>query len=435
MKRIFFAFYFCLFFTEGVTQQIKPLEIGDTLPPVMVQVMKSDGFYTVPLRNYYRDHFLILDLWATWCGACIKAMQQSDPLIRKYKGKLNVLPITYEDSLTVQLFKARSKVLKGFDFDFAVNDTVLMGGLFKFKVLPHQVWIDRQGVVKAITYPDEVTEENINQFINNEVLQLPEKTDDLDFDLTKPLTVDLKHILYRSVLTPYRAGLGNIMGNSSPAYVSGIRINRFYAINQYVLPLFYAAYSQGNGLVRYDRIELHTKDSFGLMPLMTKGTLTRKKLIAASYCYELLLPDKIDKGRFYTYLLEDLNRLFPYKAAIEKRMKTCWVLIAIDSSKHPQRSFSKAQLKWEGGFLKQLYHQEMSTLVNYLNWNMNLVVLDETDFVLPFDMKVAFKAGAGESGFELEVESVRNSLQKYGFDLVQRERMADVLVVRDRFVN
>ena len=415
--------------TQG--QSLKQLNIGDTLPSINVSYLNGGNIETLPLANFYKDNFLIIDFWANWCGACIRGMAAADSVSKKFNGAIKILPVTYQDKETIYNFVQKNEILNKLHLNYVVNDSVLMGGYFKFVILPHEVWIDTNGIVRAITYDDEVTDESVKKFINIEPLSLPVKKDVLSYDYSKPLKVEDDSFLYRSILTHYKPGLLNSIGTLTAAYIKGKKIDKFTAINKDILSMFYAAYSEGPNLFM-NRIELHINDTIALSPFLKYINPDRKIIGQNSFCYELVLPEKISKPLFYTYLLEDLNRLFPYKASIEKRKKVCWIVTNKNKALNPSTKGMPSKMIWKEGFLKDLNNQTMDVLVSYLNWEMDSIpVIDESKFKGSFDLEL--DATPNNHGSYLDSKKIRKSLNKYGFDLQKAFRMVNVLVIKEKY--
>lgn len=432
MKKIIFALILCIVFYQAKSQNIKTLGIGDTLPLINVQVINGDQVEIRPLSSFYKNTFLILDFWANWCGPCIAAIAEADSVAKKFNGQVNVLPITYQDAGTIRNFIKSNSMLNKLELNYVTNDTVLMGRQISFKILPHEVWIDTNGIIKAITYPDEITPENIEKFIQKETLTMIEKLDILDFDLSKPLSDANNDFLYRSILTTYKQGVSNSIGAFVPAYIKEEKIQKFSGINVDLLSLFYAAYSHSKPYLYFNRIELNIRDSVALSPFLKENNPSRKLLMKNTYCYELILSEKISQDIFYSYLLQDLNRTSKYKASIVKRKKECWIIVNTSKSNNPPLSALTSRLIWERGTLKSMENISMEVLQYYLNWNMKLPVIDETGFRQPFDMDFNFKAINVEDVVAFDIESVKSSLRKYGFDIKKGKRYVDILVIDEK---
>jgi len=434
MKQIIFVISLLVFETSSNAQYIKELRIGDTLPDIKITYLIGDSLKTTMLSDFYNGKFLIIDFWATWCAACLTAINDAKPVIKQFDKLVEFLPVTYEERNKINAFQKKNNVLKNSSYSFVVEDTLLMGGYFKFTTLPHQVWIDSCGVVKAITYPDQLQIENLSSFVKNEPLNVEEKVDDVAFDPSKPLEVRSDLVVYRSVLLPYKPGFMNLIGSFTTPFKEGKQIDRFLAMNKDFLSMFYAAYSLNYGQINYERIEFCGQDSAALSPFLQKGRRTDRKLITKnSYCYELILPEKVTREEFYPYLLEDLNRISKFYASIEKREKPCWVIVNKMPSLNPTTKGEKTKLTWQSGFIKKLTNQKMDMLTAYLNWNLELPVVDKTGVNTPFDMELNTAAYSSPAGnVFLDFEKIRESLLHYGFDLIREMRPVPVLVIREK---
>ena len=432
MKRLFFALCFCGVCSYAHTQNNKILRIGDTLPAITVTVLSGDNVSKVPLASFYKDKPVILDFWATWCGSCVRTMAEADLLIKKSGNAFGLVPISYEDRKTVGAFVKKNKVMQKLPFSYVAEDTVLMGRMINFRELPHEVWVGKDGVIKAITYAEELTTENTEAFVKNEVLYLPEKNDKIDYDYSKPFEVSTKDILYRSILTGYRPGLYSTINDFTSELDHSVQVNRLFASNVSMIHLLYTAFSQNRGLLDHSRIEMVVNDSIALDPFKFLKSPTRKQKLAHLYCYELLLPEKMSEEHFFSKMLEELNQVLPYEGHVEKRKKLCWVLINCDPKKNPTTKGEASKIKWELGYIKRMTNQHMNLLTEYLNWNMKRPVFDESGFTNAFDMEFKFEGKFQNERVELITEKVQESLKRYGFELVQEERLTEVLVIREK---
>src|SRR3569623_326941 len=116
--------------------------------------------------------------------------------------------------------------------------------MLPYKQIPHDVWINKDGIVAAITDAGEVTATNISALLKTNSISLPVKNDDLLFNIHKPLLVDENagndhDFLYRSVITGYKINLGAVMGQMKND--SG-KISRKFVINYPLRALFHKAY-------------------------------------------------------------------------------------------------------------------------------------------------------------------------------------------------
>src|SRR5690349_12062447 len=75
------------------------LTIGDTMQDVEINNIVNGKKGSVKVSDF-KGKLLILDFWATWCSPCIKVMPKLDSLQKYFGSKIQILPVTYEDSET-----------------------------------------------------------------------------------------------------------------------------------------------------------------------------------------------------------------------------------------------------------------------------------------------------------------------------------------------
>lgn len=434
MKRTLIALTGILLCLLVKGQVKKPLRTGDKMPDVTIHLLTDKGVEVVSLSKLYQQHALILDFWATWCGACIRAIKQGDSVVQPFAGKVLLLPISYESRETVQSFIQKNKVLRQLKTFYGVEDTLLMGQLISFKILPHEVWVGKDGIIKAITYAEDVTTENVSLLSRDELTGLPLKRDDMTFDPFKPLEAEPAEILARSLLTRHKEGVSSMTGTLAPALRRDVMLDRYFAINTSLLGLYYSVYSKNSGMLQRDRVAIFVKDSGAIEPTLKypKNAAGSRALWKYSYCYELITPTKMTKPDFFDLLLSELNRMLPYTVRIEKKKMTCYVITNPEPAKNQGSQFLKDSIYWEGGIAKGFYHQSMETVRDYLNWNMAWPVIDESNYGGCLDMVLNLVPVRLPDKNVFDPVLVRESLKQYGFELTAAERMTDILVIRDK---
>jgi thiol-disulfide isomerase/thioredoxin len=131
------------------------LKIGDHVPDVVISSVLNYPSKSVRLSDF-KGKLLILDFWATSCGACIQTMPRLDSLAKVFGGKVVILPVTAENAERVAVFQRSNAFLKGWKFQTVVADKNLHA-LFPHKLLPHEVWIDGTGKVLGFSEASDVT--------------------------------------------------------------------------------------------------------------------------------------------------------------------------------------------------------------------------------------------------------------------------------------
>ncbi|MCZ8215279.1 MAG: TlpA disulfide reductase family protein, partial [Cyclobacteriaceae bacterium] len=317
------------------------LNIGDRLPDVKVEHVIHHSTHEINLADY-KGQMIILDFWATWCSPCISLLPKTDSLQRVFEGQVKFLAITYESREKVEKLLTRSGKLKNVNIPIVTSDNTLRE-FFPHKELPHYVWIDRDGIVMAITGHNEVNADNIRKMLSNSQTALAEKQDTmLKYDKQIPLLlggypVSKDHLYFESLVTGYIEGLSSrydIIRDGEG------NIQRITAVNSTYSRLFRLAWSDGKIYFGNNRIVLEVKDK---SKFETKEE-NREKLIAwlseHSLCYEVIVPARLS-ATVFDKMKSDLELALPqYRASVEKQMRTCLVL---------ERTTSSDKLKSRGG--------------------------------------------------------------------------------------
>ena len=271
-----------------------------------------------------QNKYVIINFWATWCGPCLKELPVLNALAKKYPDKLTVLSVSYEDSSKVIPFLKNHPELKA--IHFISNDQVLHNR-FKHRIIPHNIWIDNKGEIKYATGAEEINEENMRGFINDQALSMRKKTDVIDFDYRKTLHLIDSNFKYRSILGGYIPGIYSESTYRARLFPSGRKIQRLLAGDRSL----YELYEMAVGKLRllrtdYNLIDVRTSDSTKFFwPVQCPESFrnskyeTRDEWIEKNlYSYELILPRPVLDSVFCAYMLNDLDRSF----GIEHRVIT-----------------------------------------------------------------------------------------------------------------
>ena len=124
------------YFVEGI--------IGQQLVSISLLNHQGDTINTETLKGKY----LIIDLWATWCGPCIQEMKKI-PKLRKEYENLEFYSISFDDEYwRMQKFVRK----KGYDWPivFAGKDHPLWK-YFRVSALPNYFIVDPQGKILVNT--------------------------------------------------------------------------------------------------------------------------------------------------------------------------------------------------------------------------------------------------------------------------------------------
>ncbi|WP_160164144.1 DUF3738 domain-containing protein [Nafulsella turpanensis] len=424
-------FFFCLSARgQSDPTALRPLGIGDTLPPYILENVMNHPEGRIQLGDY-RGSWLVLDFWASWCGACIGMFPKTDSLERLFEGKIHFLPVTYEPEAVVQNTFAKRKLLQGLKPPMVVRDMTLRA-LFPHESLPHYVWIDPQGVVRAQTSLNEVNAANIRLLLEDGSVAgefRQPRLQSLPFDREDKLgrlheLLPEKNAIYQSTLSGYVEGLG---GFYTYRQSKEGQPGRIILMNYPLRGLYQLAYSSVAVFFGLNRIAVEVEET---APFDAGGAGEAYEdwlRQGNGYCYELQFPARL-AGQEFSMMQEDLDRLFPqYRARVEVREWPVWALV---------RTNRKEKFKSGGGQAKadvrpfglRLQNTTFHPLVRLLNiqymQHLDGPVVDLTGYEGMVDLELETEMN--------DVEAVRRALQPYGLDLQKRKAKVPVLVIRDR---
>jgi thiol-disulfide isomerase/thioredoxin len=406
------------FITKG--QQVTPLHIGDTVPDITLTNVYNYPSSIIRLSDL-KGKLVILDFWATWCGSCIQTFPEMHDLKKEFGDKLQIVMVNsyYPDSSekVKSFFKKREqRTGKHFNLTYVLQDTILMR-LFPYKEIPHDVWINGEGNIVAITGAEDVNSINIKEFLKQGTIDLPFKNDNLLFNPQLPLLVgengsEDPSFLYRSVITGYKKHLGSSIGQTMD---SDGKITRVYVINYSLLALLGKAYPEVFRM-RFDRMVIEA-DS------VVKDLILSPN--APRYCYDLNTPPST-ATEIQTYEQEDLFRMFRLSARNEIRDIDCYTLKIYNSGKIRKGKNVVPQMDAEPETEhKFLVNKPVSVLTSLLERIINRTVINETDYQGNIDLEIPYDI------YNFPIPKLMEFLKSNGFELqASRRKMKAIVVVQ-----
>ena len=404
------------------------LKIGDQMPDITIQNIINYPSTTAKISDF-KGKLLILDFWASWCSPCVTMIPKADSLQKAFAGKLAFLQITHQSEKEILPFLKRMKSSWDLEVTTAVNNRQL-DKLFPHRNLPHYVWIDETGVVKAMTGYEEITAGNIRKHLEGQQLSLrikKEKTTPYDAD--KPFLVgnnggDGSNLLYHSVLTSYTDGIPGGWTFSKP----GIGDPRRIALtNLTLLWLYRLAYGEEKQHFGKNKVILEVKD-----PSKFTSTLSGRKYedwmrAGNGYCYELQVPAALNEQSF-KIMQDDLRRFFyQYKASVEKRKTNCLLLVRT-SQEDKLRSTGGSPVARFDAFGCNLKNQDLVAFTDRLGifylQKHPLPLLNETGYDGKVDLTITARLS--------DVQAINAELAKYDLKIIEGEREIDMLVISDK---
>ncbi|WP_224489893.1 TIGR03435 family protein [Robertkochia flava] len=153
---------------------LHPVKVGQRVPDFSFDKVIGDQITSLKLDDL-RGKTVVIDYWATWFRPCIPALRKLDSLKGVYGDDLAVIAVSEENTDRLQRFMDRT------NWDITYVSDSLSKKMFPYRVIPHSVILDANGVVKAITHPSNIDAELIGKVISGAEVA-PELKDDFYVD-------------------------------------------------------------------------------------------------------------------------------------------------------------------------------------------------------------------------------------------------------------
>lgn len=406
----------------------KPLQIGDSVPEVTIENILHYKTPTAKLSDF-KGKLLILDFWATWCGACVSMLPRLDSLQKQFGEEIRILPVAYQNAQTIHTFLDRYQAKSGrrIELPEVIDDSVLHG-LFPHTYLPHYVWISGEGIVLTFTGMEEISEANISRVLHGKTSDIQQKNDEkgIAYDAKQPFLVngnggDGKKMIYHSVLASYTDGLLS----SGYSILKDSTELRIVMRNIPLSSMFRVAYGS-NGYLGKNRMIINVSDPGRLRSNLSGQRYTDWKKKGNAFCYEVKVSAAMGKEA-YKIMQRDFALFFSqYKAGMEKRSRTCLVLTRTDTVDRIGSKGGKAEMSSQYGQFT-LQNKKLMFLISQLNvismQDSPYPVVDGTGYTSPVDLVLDANLS--------DLADLNKALQPYGLVLSEQIREIDMLVIDD----
>ncbi|WP_257667208.1 TlpA family protein disulfide reductase [Parapedobacter tibetensis] len=390
---------------------IKPLQIGDTIPdevwnmPLQV-VNHPKGKKTITLADY-KGKLIILDFWATWCGACLEGFPKMDSLKAAFGDNLAIILInakqTGDNIERVQKTLERLRVETDYDvkLPYVVGDSILQQ-FFPHHIVPHYVWIDMDGKLAATTFNEDVTKSSVAAFLKIGRADIHIKNDIPDFDAADTPLHEIARSLGvvpagQSMLTGYIEGLG-FSGGVTETPDSNLRI---YQINTPLAVLYNMAFK--------DRMKNLPKSHF-IFRLESNSDFRERYFGIHErdnrYCYERIVP-KGNTTDIPAIMGADLAGYFNVHVKRERVKTDVLILTAVPSADNRPKGNIRLPV---GRFVKRL------------NMFSPIPVINESKTGYTVEIEIP----ASLPGFS--AQQMKVWLEQHGFSMSSGERVLEAAV-------
>lgn len=409
------------------TSDEKRLGVGDKVPDFRFNELINFRATSGHLSDFRAD-LTILDFWSTSCSVCVDQFANMQRLKDRFGPRLQIILLNSQSKLWHDDAPKVTNLLKHYreNTGIAISLPVVLNATavdeaFPHNSMPHEVWIDKNGVVVAITGHLEVTRENIGAALEGKVPKMHVKDDaHTNFENTtlQEWYTSSSHpnqsTITSSIIVKGFIDGGNGEGvRRDPANSS--KFTGWFCINRPLFYLFYDAYNN-KITVPWNQVLYEGPDS----ALFSKKFAKDSSFYSRDYSYDITVPPSSFE-EIRTYVQEDLKRAFGYVVKNGKKRMNCLV---IRIGPHPKLSDPTAAKRWEmeensknNGVRNHPLLDVLLTLNRYSSIPMLLPEGSQLklDIKLPANIK--------------DAAAVRQSLQNAGLILSEEKRLVDVAII------
>ena len=432
MLRYFYCFSFFIIISV-INSRAQELKIGDKFPDLKL----SDVFNykSNELRfSDFKNKLIILDFWGTGCVSCLKSFPKLDSLQKQFNDQIQIILVNKESKQFTKNFFETRKQIKLPSLPFVTSDTMLRA-LFPNEIIPFYIWIDKSGVIKYFSSNLYVSGDNIKKVLEKKIIDVSrsEKKEKIETVFDDQWKDNVK---FYSYIFPCQKNLELISGKKTDSIV------RISYNCMPIVKLYQMAFNGQEGsdlFLRPGRTILEIIDS-------SKYVVPRKNTDQYyhwyenhAYSYQLQIPAS-KKNKLFQIILDDFNRYFDLKPAIETRIVKCFTLI---------RTSQEDKLKTKGGKPGSNFSRSYERTVQFdsVRYMLNkpfrlfaaaLTNMGEHTFLQPFVDKTGYEGNIdieinGRILDKFDLKELRTELNKYDIDLVETECEIKVLVLRQEY--
>lgn len=145
---------------------ITPFDIGDRIPDVPLTNMINYKDSVASLSSF-GNKLIILDFWTTHCSSCIAMFPKEEALQKANDDRIQFILVTFDGTPKVTNFFHNwdSTHQMHLSMPIVTHDRLLRR-LFKFKYIPHYVWLSPNGKVMAQTNDKFISQSTITDILN-----------------------------------------------------------------------------------------------------------------------------------------------------------------------------------------------------------------------------------------------------------------------------
>ncbi len=379
---------------------------------------------------------IILDFFSMGCSSCFASFAKTNKLYQQFKDQVDIILVGREHKKIRETYE---KFRKKKNLDLPVTYESNLFNQWGIKGVPHLIWVDNTGMVKAITGSRELNLENIQLFLKGESFYFidagvkTKESKDENYHPIKSLILDTpfgNDLLFLSSIsnwnprtTPQRVMRAVDVHNDNEDLkgsfeATGLTLEMLYQYAYYGERKSFSNYIY-EGYKFYPKIQIELEDQSLFKFDFQKG----KNL----FNYSLIVPKEKAKREYMMKTIQkDLKNHFGYNVSFEKRVLPYWSLTTNEETKNRIKSKEEGESKANGthaGF--NLKNFTMTRLLSLLQGyhQGELPIIDETGIDFNIDLKI--------DALMTDFEDLKNVLAKQGLLLVKKKKQFLTMVISE----
>lgn len=394
------------------------LHVGDKIPNVTIGHIIRSKATDISIADL-KGKIIIIDFWATWCAACIPFLPKLQALQERFKDDVVVLAVTSQPKEQILKFVQNSPTLKNLQIPF-VTDDVLLKKLFPYNAIPHEIIIDKYGVISAITGPENINDNTIHELLQGKKLRIAEKVDFTDYAHFSFMSEYVNpYVLSNFFVTRFIPGMKSSMSTDTTVECT----------NESLLNIMLAYSSRIYGKQQEKPVPPQNINRVVADPSINMEKLCFQKGSLElweqnnTYCMQLRVPDSLVNKRFEIFR-DEVERLFGIKCHVEQKITKCLVISCKDKNRTiPKGTYTildRNDRLWTGK------NVPISTIVNNLNNLSPYPVINETGFKSMTRVDIIFRPDFKD------LKTLQKDFQKCGLDIDIQDRDIPIYVISSR---
>ena len=427
---------------------IRPLIKGQKVPNLHLGLHIGDSTNSVDLYDL-KKKLILFDFWGVYCSSCIEQMPHLEKLQKEFGKKIKIIIVTKNSKSEVDKLFERINghvspeiTYAAKHLPFIVEDS-LLSVLFPHDGIPTHVWLDSAKILKGIAYDNSTTAENIHAFLIGKRIRLDEMSM-AEINTSNPLSWvngDNKFVdqlkcysfIFSRIKHKY-GGDGEVtpLIDSATNKIVGLSCLNMSIADLYKLSWFH--YKSPNIGILNNKILLQVKNKDKFYP-PKKSSEYFDWADTRLFSYAIKLPLK-NADEIYNSMRQDLDSYFHYQSKFEYRKIKCLALKRISNEDKIMTKGLKS--KQEVVVRSNEVHLNIqNTPMSYLFSRIESVIIYKDSYI-PFFDETKYKGNIdinlpwSDDIKNISISTLRNSLRKYGLDLVQEYKILRMLVISDQ---